>query len=61
MQNFQGIVFIWTQTYEKIFKSALVTFKVYKMSRIFLSLTQFRIMSPFYTLWKQREQWTKTG
>ena len=24
MQNFQGIVFIWTQTYGKIFQSALV-------------------------------------
>ena len=24
MRNFQGIVFIWTQTYKKIFKSALV-------------------------------------
>ena len=24
MQNFQGIVFTWTQTYKEIFKSALV-------------------------------------
>ena len=24
MQNFQGIAFIWTQTYREIFKSALV-------------------------------------
>ena len=24
MQNFQGIVFIWTQTYRETFKSALV-------------------------------------
>ena len=24
MRNFQGIVFIWTQTYTEIFKSALV-------------------------------------
>ena len=24
MGNFQGIVFIWTQTYREIFKSALV-------------------------------------
>ena len=24
MRNFQGIVFIWTQTYAEIFKSALV-------------------------------------
>ena len=24
MQKFQGIVFIWTQTYGKIFQSALV-------------------------------------
>ena len=24
MQNFQGIVFIWTQTYREIFKSALM-------------------------------------
>ena len=24
MWNFQGIVFIWTQTYREIFKSALV-------------------------------------
>ena len=24
MQNFQGFIFIWTQTYKEIFKSALV-------------------------------------
>ena len=24
MRNFEGIVFIWTQTYSEIFKSALV-------------------------------------
>ena len=28
MQNFQGIVFIWTQTYGKIFLSALVYLSV---------------------------------
>ena len=26
MQNFRGVVFIWTQTYREIFKSALVYF-----------------------------------
>ena len=26
MQNFQGIVFIWTRTYSEIFRSALVCF-----------------------------------
>ena len=28
MQNFQGMAFIWTQTYREILKSSLVTFKV---------------------------------
>ena len=31
MRNFQGIIFIWTQTYREIFKSALVNLKYNKL------------------------------
>ena len=30
IRNFQGIIFIWTQTYREIFKSELVYFKMYE-------------------------------
>ena len=35
MRNFQGIIFIWTQTYEKIFKSALVYLQEFSASLYF--------------------------
>ena len=35
MRNFQGIIFIWTQTYEKIFKSALEYLQEFSASLYF--------------------------
>ena len=45
MRNFQGIVFIWTQTYSKTFKSALVYFETY----ISVILNEIKKMNSF--LW----------